>query len=150
MRKILSLALLVVAGCSNNDQKEIQHFYAPEPGTIIISDSMPITEDELNELYYTIKITATDSSQYGHYLLDVAYGYDEAQSTLIYPRLTKGLKPAVRRDTLPYSYIIGFKYDGEEDFKDYARVAATQKDVLNRQIELRYIKGYYVDSTEKK
>ena len=67
-----------------------------------------------------------------------------------FPRLTKTIRPAIRLDTtMPYSYIIGFYYEGEQQFNDYARVSARKVNALQSQIELRYLKAYYTDTVEK-
>lgn len=150
---ILFIALILSAACNNtgSSSSEIEHFYAPATGTVVAADSMKIEEDNLNELYYTIRITAGDSSAEGRYKLYAAHGYNEAKSEIVYPKLTQGLKPAIRRDeTIPYSYIIGFRYNDDTTFHDYARVSANRMPGVQTQIELRYIKAYYVETTSKK
>lgn len=150
MKYLLLIVLLIIASCGNSGTSEpIEHFYAPATGTIIAADSMRITEDSLNELYYTVRITAGDSSVAGRYKMYAAHGYNEAESELVYPKLTQCLKPAIRRDeTMPYSYIIGFKYNDDDTFRDYARVSANRIPGLQTQIELRYLKAYYVDTAK--
>lgn len=151
MKKLLYLLLLLLAACGNNGTGNIDHFYAPAAGTVVAADSIPIAEDNLNDMYYTVRLTATDSSDRGQYAMDAVYGFNEAQSTIAFPKLTKPIRPAIRLDTtLPYSYIIGFHYEGEQQFNDYARVSARKVDGLQSQIELRYLKAYYTDTVDKK
>ncbi|HEY9178277.1 MAG TPA: hypothetical protein VIN07_11320 [Flavipsychrobacter sp.] len=151
MKKLLYLALLLLAACGNEDTQDIEHFYAPATGTVVAADSIPIAEDNLNDLYYSVRLTATDSSNHGEYKMDAVYGFNEAQSTIVFPKLTKTIRPAIRLDnSIPYSYIIGFYYEGEQQFNDYARVSARRVDGLQSQIELRYLKAYYTDTVDKK
>lgn len=151
MKKILYLLLPLLAACGNNETQDIEHFYAPAAGTVVAADSIAIAEDNLNDFYYSVRLTATDSSNQGRYDLDAAYGLNEAHSIMTFPKLTKPLRPAIRLDsTMPYSYIIGFYYEGEQQFNDYARVSARKLDALQSQIELRYLKAYYTDTVKKK
>lgn len=154
----LSLPLLLLIACSNSDtsadssqKKTSVHFYAPAAGTIVAADSIPVTEDELNDFYYSIYITATSHSKEGKYMLDVSFGQYKARDELVYPELTREIVPAVRIDnSMPYSYIIGFYFKGEQKFNDYARVSAAPSGPTTRQIEMKYIKSYYVDSVKTK
>lgn len=151
MKKLAFILIPLLAACGgSNSGQDIVHFYAPAAGTVVAADSTPIKEDELNDLYYSIRLTATDSSREGHYDMDAVYGYNEAHSVIVFPKLTKTIRPAIRLDTtLPYSYIIGFYYEGERQFNDYARVSARKVGSLQSQVELRYLKAYYVDSASK-
>lgn len=152
MKKLAFILIPLLAACGGSDSgQDIAHFYAPVAGTVVAADSTPIEEDELNDLYYTVRLTATDSSREGHYDMDAVYGYNEAHSVIVFPKLTKTIRPAVRKDTtMPYSYVIGFYYDGEQQFNDYARVSARKVGSLQSQVELRYLKAYYTDTVEKK
>lgn len=152
MKKLALILIPLLAACGSSESTEdIQHFYAPAAGTVVAADSTPITEDNLNDFYYSVRLTATDSSNQGRYGLDAAYGLNEAHSIMAFPKLTKTIRPAIRLDTsMPYSYIIGFYYDGEQQFNDYARVSARKVDMLQSQIELRYLKAYYTDTVDKK
>lgn len=148
------LSLSACAGTEPGEEKPaalVNHFYAPAPGTVVAVDSMKIEEDELNKLYYSAIITANDNSDEGYYDLDASYGFNKAHSQLRYPMLDKEIIPAIRRDeTMPYSYIIGFRFRGEPQFKDYARVSAQRTGLHKWQIELRYMVSYYMDSVETK
>ena len=152
MKKLAFILVPLLAACGSSDSpQDIVHFYAPATGTVVAADSIPITEDNLNDLYYSVRLTATDSSNQGRYELDASYGFNEAHSVMGFPRLTKTIRPAIRLDTtMPYSYIIGFYYEGEQQFNNYARVSARKVNALQSQIELRYLKAYYTDTVEKK
>lgn len=155
MKKYLQLlSLLVITACNSSEKKEsannITHFYAPEEGTVIAADSIPITEDTLNDFYYSIKLTSTFMSEDGSYRMNVAYGHNDAQSDIVYPKLTGKVTPAVQLDkSIPYTYNIGFYLDGSDEFKDYARVSARKGYSGKQEIELKYIKTYYVDTVAK-
>lgn len=138
---------VLFAACTEEQGTGIEYFYAPPAGTVVAADSTRIAEDELNELYYSVRLTANDSSQLGYYDMDAVYGYNEAHSVIVFPKLDKTIHPAIRPDSLPYSFIIGFYYEGEKKFNDYARVSAQKKGALQSQIELRYVKAYFMDST---
>lgn len=152
MKKLAFILVPLLAACGGSDSvQDIVHFYAPPAGTVVAADSIPVTEDNLNDFYYSVRLTATDSSTEGRYDLDAAYGLNEAHSVMAFPKLTKTIRPAIRLDTtMPYSYIIGFYYEGEQQFNDYARVSARKVDMLQSQIELRYLKAYYTDTVDKK
>ncbi len=152
MKKIAFILIPLLAACDSSDSgQDITHFYAPAAGTVVAADSTPIKEDELNDLYYSVRLMATDSSGEGHYDMDAVYGYNEAHSVIVFPKLAKTIRPAIRLDTtMPYSYIIGFHYEGEQQFNDYARVSARKVGSLQSQVELRYLKSYYTDTVDKK
>ncbi|MCB0698807.1 MAG: hypothetical protein H6551_10530 [Chitinophagales bacterium] len=156
MRTLLYLSVIILlASCgadsNNGSNADFEPFYAPAEGSLIASDSMRIIEDDLNELYYIVKLTATPTSNEGIYLLDAAFGYNYARSEVSFPRLDKKITPAIRvDDELPYSYIIGFRYEGDKTFNDYARIYALRNEQMKQEIQFRYIKSYFVDSTEKK
>jgi hypothetical protein len=154
MKYFIWLLVLTLSACGNTDNtadNDSVSFYAPAPGTVIAADSMRIKEDNLNELYYSVSVTATGNSVEGAYMLRAAHGYNEAQSEIKFPKLTQSLTPAIRRDEqMPYSYIIGFKYDNDTTFNDYIRVFAKRMPGVATQIELRYLKSYYIDTVSKK
>lgn len=149
----LIVLTLLIAACSQpaEETASITHFYAPEAGTIVAADSFRIAEDSLNNFYYAVTITSTDSSNKGYYLLDAHWGVNEAQSDFIYPTLQEEIIPAIERDrSQPYTYILGFKYRNNDTFHDYAALTATKVSPLKSQIELKYIKSYFIDSVEAK
>ncbi len=149
----LFISIILLAACGSNttpsETTDIEHFYAPEAGTVIAADSTPIEDDSPNDFYYSVRITSTDSSSEGRYALDAAYGPNDAHTELVYPKLDRKIIPAMRPDDMPYSYIVGFYFDGSDTFKDYARVSA-QKPYAGSmpQIEIRYLKAYFM--AEKK
>ncbi|MCB9045381.1 MAG: hypothetical protein H6550_04490 [Chitinophagales bacterium] len=150
---LLFTSLILLAACGGRtptDNTTTNHFYAPIAGTIVAADSTPIEEDGLNDFYYSVIISSTDSSNEGYYALDAAYGPNEAHTLLAYPKLDREITPAIKLDDIPYSYIAGFYFAGSDTFKDYARVSAKRVGPMNTQIEVRYIKTYFMDSTIKK
>jgi hypothetical protein len=154
MKNILILILLLsFTACSDNKVEhtaDLEPFYAPAAGTIIAADSLPIVGD-LNNFYYSAKITSTQFSNAGKYILDVAYGANTAQSEIVYPELDRQIIPALRPDkTKDYAYIVGFYYEGDSSFNEYALVTASNSSAITKQIELHYLKAYYIDSVAKK
>lgn len=153
MKYLPLIGLLTLAACSDEQQSPdgTKHFYAPAAGTVIAADSTRVAEDDLNESYFAVYVTASDKSAEGRYALRANFGFNEAESEIVYPKLTQGLTPAIRKDeTQQYSYIIGFKYDNDSTFNDYLKVFATRAPGVGARIELRYVKAYFVDTTSKK
>lgn len=151
MRKIRYLFVaLIVAGCANssdNKSEPTEPFYAPAEGTIIAADSMPIVEDKLNDFHYIVKLSATPESTEGIYLLDAAFGFNFARTEVVFPKLGRKIIPALRVDEqMPYSYIIGFRYDGDNTFNDYARIYALRNEEMKQEIQMKYLKSYYLDT----
>lgn len=144
---LVAICLLAACNTATTQQEVISSFYAPATGTLVVADSMRIVEDELNELYYTVRISSTAYSDTGAYTLDMAYGYNEAQSNLIYPKIKGHIHPAVQIDsTKPYSYNLGFFIDSSKEFKHYAQATATKLTSTEYQIKFNYIKTYYIDT----
>lgn len=151
MRYLVLITMLALASCTDDikSSEDIEHFYAPAAGTIVVADSMTVP-DELNDFYFSVYITTTDLSEEGRYLLQASHGHNEAKSEIVYPKLTQPLKPAIRKDeTSEFSYIIGFTYD-DGTFNDYAKIFANRVPGVATRIELRYLKAYYIDTVSKK
>lgn len=134
MKKIVTIlgaaTLLAACGVSNNEDQ-----VSYKPGEVVAADSMAVQDDELNNRQYMIKLTATDSPNV--YNMNVAFGYNAAQRNITLPDLDGNLKPAVKRDTGEYAYVVGFTYNDDTSFHDYMRVWAD-----SGLIQMRYLKAY--------
>lgn len=150
-RSPIVISFLLLAACTGNPASkpaDIQHFYAPQAGTLIAADSIR-TDDRLNETWFAVRIYATDESHIGKYLLRANYGANQAQSEVVYPPLTETLSPVIRKDgSGPYSFIVGFRFKDKDLFNDYLRVQANRIAGIQTRIQVQYIKAYYVDTTK--
>lgn len=143
MKKLIHLLFialpLYLISCSSEEKKQPEHTKYPT-GTIVLSDSMRIEEDSLNELYFSVMLVATDSSS--QYKVRVAYGYNAGDGIMAYPDLGEPLKPdMIENPDKPYSYIIGFRKpsDDYKTFYDYFEVESGEDGTL-----MKYIKAYYL------
>lgn len=153
MKAVYCIGIIFILISCNENGNGVGHdyhpFYAPPAGTIIAADSIPIDEDELNDFYFAVKILSAEMSEEGKYNLQAHFGHNDATTQLVYPLLEKPLKPALKRDDkIKYSYLIGFIYEGDSVFHEYAKIY-TENATLNPQLEFRYLRAYYVDSVTK-
>lgn len=139
--KYLNFLFVCILGlsCSTPPEKEKETSVrtAAAPGTVIASQSMPIAEDQLNHSDFTVTIKATERSLKGTYRIDAAYGNNTAQSEFTMPRGGEQLKPVMRKGEEPYTFIIGFRQEGDETFYDYYQVSANRG-----MMEMKYLKAY--------
>lgn len=163
MKKLYYLCIgLLFSACADTQQptKPFDHFYAPPKGSIIAADSTPIKEDMLNEFYYSAELRSTASSNEGSYMLKAAFGPNKAQTEVVYPKLQQQIVPTLKLDTtLPYSYHVGFTYKDDSFFHEYAKIFVNRTGhydmnhpagTFKTEIQLRYTKTYFVDSSEIK
>jgi hypothetical protein len=141
----LLLPLFLTLSCNNdtrnsNSATSGKNEYAATsaaPGTVLAADSMAIP-DPLNELYFSVRILANEQSQNGIYDVVVRYGYNDAATQITLPRgADKPLRPALKKGSEPFTYIIGFYHGEDPAFNDYFLVSAGKG-----QTEMRYIKTY--------
>ena len=151
MKRFSLFLLIALSSCAGNSQDElIEHFYAPAANTIIAADSIKVEDDPLNELFFAVRLTSTDSSSAGSYLLEAHYGFNEAKTEIRFPKLQQTIHPAIEQDpTMPYSYLVGFRYQDDSVFHEYARLNAVRMPGVITQMEFRYIKAYIVDTVKK-
>lgn len=151
MKRFCLFLLIAFGSCGVNSPDEpIAHFYAPAANTIVAADSMKVEDDPLNELYFAIRLKATDSSSAGSYLMEAHYGFNEAKTEIRFPKLQQTIYPAIEVDAgMPYSYLVGFRYKDDSVFHDYARLNAVRMPGVVTQMEFRYVKAYIVDSVKK-
>ena len=112
---------------------------ATEPGMLVAADSMPIVEDRLNDLYFSIRLETTEKSDSGEYYLEAAWGYNLAQTNIRYPKGLEDVRPVIRRNHDDYSYIVGFFTKDDSTFHDYYNVSAQQGS-----IHMKYTKTYFL------
>ena len=108
----------------------------PAVNTVVASDSMPIP-DELNELYFSVEVIATDKSANGTYEVLVSYGHNDASTQITMPEAEHPITPEIRRGEEPATYILGFHYGADTSFNDYFLIKGGR-----RTIEMKYLKAY--------
>ena len=130
----IAMPALLLIGCGNNGTTKTKEL--PKPGTIIDSASMPIA-DELNTFTFSIKVVADSEVSKGVYDVDVDYGPNFAEGKFTMPKGGEELRPIVRKGSQPYTYIIGFKVNGDTTFYDYFEVTSNKGST-----KMQYIKAY--------
>jgi len=109
----------------------------PKPGTTMDSASEPVTEDALNKFMFTVKVIADSSVSKGVYDVDVDFGPNFAEGQFTLPKGGEHFKPAIRKASERYTYIIGFHIPGDTTFYDYFEVTSNRG-----QTKMQYIKAY--------
>ncbi len=123
------------AGTAGKDAEGPARF--PAPGTVVASAEMPVEGDTLNHFRFTVKVIADSDVRSGVYDVDADFGPNFAEGQLVMPRGGGYLVPVIRKDTIPYTFIIGFKIAGDTTFYDYYRVTSSLKAT-----KMQYIKAY--------
>ena len=128
---------LMLAACSGGSTEAARPDFNPPPaGSTLAADSMRITEDVLNESYFSVRILATpQSAEKGIYELAIAYGNNRATDGFTMPAGGERLQPLLRPGSDAHNYIIGFEYKG--NFYAYVGITGSR----NR-IEVNYLKYY--------
>lgn len=140
---IPALAILALSSCDNaagSKTTEATETVAEDiqPGKLMAADSMDVNEDELNNSTFAVQVISTEhSGHYGVYKVAAHYGHNEATSEFTMPRGGEQLKPVIKKSSQPYTYDIGFYYNGEPDFYDYYEVSANRGE-----IKMKYKKAY--------
>jgi hypothetical protein len=149
LRKILPVCLMfALAGChqpSPPEQKDKEQVtpastWTPPPaGTVVDQIKERITEDNLNEKYFSVVVVATENSKTGSYLLKLEQGFNKNETIIDLPKWTGGatLKPVLQKGTEKYSCIIGFD-TGDGQFHEFYQVKAE-----GGNLKLKQTTGYY-------
>lgn len=122
-------------GSAGNEGNKVRHF--PSPGTLMAQDSMPVTEDKLNNFMFTVRVIADSAVTSGIYDVDADYGPNFATSTFAMPKGIEDVTPILRRGDAPYTYIIGFRLPGDTTFYDYFEVSSDHHNT-----KMKYLKAY--------
>lgn len=133
--------MLLLAACGNATSGNAagkhgnNNYTPPAAGTVIASQSTPITNDPLNHFDFTVKLIASEYSNYGTYTVKAAWGPDTATEQFTMPKGGTHLKPVLKKGTGAYSYVVGFYYDNK--FYDYYQIKGAKDN-----IEMKYISAY--------
>ncbi|PZF73824.1 hypothetical protein [Taibaiella soli] len=130
---------LLLASCQSNSSKQSTDatYTVPAAGTVVVADSMPVT-DGLNQFNFSVKvITNANSAGYGEYEVKASVGANEASGQFQMPKGGKNLKPILRKDEDAKSYTIGFHHGNDTAFYEYYQVGYSPSG-----ISMQYLKGY--------
>lgn len=131
--------VLLLASCQSgsSQQTTASTYTVPAAGTIVVADSMPVSND-LNHFNFSVKVvTNANSAGYGEYDVKAAFGPNEADGQFQMPKGGKDLKPIIRKDKEGMSYTIGFHHGNDTAFYDYYQVSYSRNG-----ISMQYLKGY--------
>jgi hypothetical protein len=133
---LIFCAFLLLAACGSGGENTKPDFTPPAAGSIIASDSMRISEDVLNETYFSVRILTTPrSAEKGIYEIAIGYGNNRVTDGFTMPAGGERLQPLLRPGADANNYVIGFEYKG--NFYEYVGITGSR----NR-IEVNYLKYY--------
>lgn len=140
MKKWLyGLLLLSVTACNSPEgdgqQRNVTiEKVATQPvGTIVAADSMVIQPQDYSGMelvsgagsqLFIVRIKTTAHTAKGIYGIDAVWGTNNNTMQFSMPRGAETVIPILRRESAPYSYIVGFYYGSDTTFYDYYRVSA--------------------------
>ena len=125
------------ASCSGNNAAEHAKKQFPKPGTVVAEAKMPILEDTINHFTFSIKVVADSEIATGVYDVDADFGPNFGEGKFSMPKGAEDAKPVIRKGTDPYTWIIGFRMDGDTTFYDYFEVSSSKTST-----KMQYIKSY--------
>jgi len=131
----LSFSILFLASCKDKNAEKAKVF--PKPGTTIAAAEMPVTDDQLNNFKFSVKVIADSDIKSGVYDVDVDYGPNFAEGKLTMPKGGEELKPVIRKGSDLNTFIIGFKMENDTTFYDYFQVTSNKGST-----KMQYIKAY--------
>ncbi len=140
--------LLLLAACHQGNSPggngpsgtgTVKQWQPPAPGVIVATYKERVTEDKLNEKYFKVTVTATESSSEGKYQLKLEYGFNINETDIQLPEWNQGvvLKPVLTGGKSPYHCFLGFD-TGDGQFHELYEINAEGGD-----IRLKQTKGYY-------
>lgn len=124
--------ILLLAGCTSNKQPPKNQpaatslhatWQPPEAGSEVAQIKERIKEDKLNEKYFRVSVTTTDSSAKGYYLLTLNYAFSENKTVIAFPQWTNGAfpKPVLQNGSEHYQALLGFDV-GDGNFHPYYEI----------------------------
>lgn len=145
---IAALSLFALYSCGNDttsdtkvptEKPAAKQWQPPAAGTVVDKMEQRIAEDNLNESYFRVSIISTDSSETGHYILKLEYGYNINEVPVGLPAWTNNtvLRPMLQRGTGKYHCLVGF--DANDDtFHELYEIT-----VVHENIKFKQTRGYY-------
>ena len=115
-RSLLAATLLLLSGCATNTEHQShgggKDWTPPPAGTVVAADSMKVVEDQLNNAYFSVRLTVAEGNSGNtkdgfKYDVHAAYGKATADGVIVMPYRGERLKPLIRRSE-GYNYVIGF------------------------------------------
>jgi hypothetical protein len=110
----------------------------PKPGNVVAADSMEATTaDKLNHFNFTVRVIADSNVASGVYDVDADFGPNFSTGQFTMPKGGEALKPLIRKGSAPYTFIIGFRVNGDTTFYDYFEVSSNR-----HATKMQYLKAY--------
>lgn len=128
-------ACLLLASC-NSSNKSVDYATLPA-GTLLAADSIKVAEDTLNNTWFTVKLLTSDKTDKGIYDINASWGGNIADTKFTLPKGAEKFRPALHRESEPYSFMIGFHMADDTAFYPYYQVKAEQGT-----IKMNYVKSY--------
>ena len=140
------IAAVAFSSCSDSPKNSEQtpkdekaEFVPAEPNTVMVADSVEITESP-NKFDLKVKVIANEYTKKGTYTIAVIYGPDSNASMFTMPKGAAHLLPEMKRGG-GYNFIIGFTYMGK--FYEYYEVKFTYGNPHTTKLSL--IKAYVLE-----
>lgn len=126
------ILLLLLAACSDGKypQSESKDCGTQEKGNQLLSDSMKIAGDRLNDFYFSVRLLTTGIR--GNYEVQAAYGPQEGNGRMVMPRGGESLCPELRRLPEAMSYEVGFRQGSDTTYYPYFLITWQQGAILMR------------------
>jgi len=128
--------LFLSAGCSTTNQPtnkpSTEHalsvWQPPAAGREVAQIKERITEDKLNEKYFKVALTTTDSSERGYYLLTLNYAFSKNQTVISFPKWSNDAypQPVLKKGDTLYQVLLGFDA-GDGNFHPYYEIKVENK-----------------------
>lgn len=140
--------LLLLAACHQDNSPgrnqssatgNVKQWQPPASGATVATYKERVTEDKLNEKYFTVTVKATENSSEGKYQVKLEYGFNINETDIQLPEWNHGvvLKPMLTKGKSPYHCLLGFD-TGDGQFHELYEINAEGGD-----IRLKQTKGYY-------
>jgi hypothetical protein len=147
---ILAACKGATTGSETDGKKTSKYSWDPPPaGTVVAEDSMKVVEDDLNNFYFSVRLSVADdnttASREGFkYNVHSSYGHAVVDGVIVMPYRGEHLRPLLRPGK-GYSYIVGFipgsDYGGDTAFHEYYRITGGRE-----RIEISALSGYTIDA----
>lgn len=146
---LLFFIALFTSGCVNSVDEtnkdhnaathKIESWNPPPAGTVIDEYKEAIPEDKLNNAFFRVAVIATETSNNGHFDLELEYGANINETTVDLPKLKRGiiLKPLLKKGTAKYECLLGFD-GGDGVFKEYYLISVDKKNIKLKKTHYYY------------
>ncbi len=106
----------------------------PAAGQVVDQLEQRVTEDKLNKKFFRVTLLSTEESQAGIYVIQLAFGHNNAEREITLPRWTGDLilKPVLKEGSEKYHCLMGFEAnDGQ--FHELYEIKIVDGDIVFRE-----------------